>query len=327
MAYSKSKLLNIKNFDEIYDMLINNCANPDTRFHPTAGDFSFLVNFEEELELFMGKAFQWKNDKNILVGIAWPDHRGTHYICTRQTDPKIYDVILNDIEAGVSGSDEIWLWNCETDTAKQDVLKHRGYGTNGWYMFYGHKSLDNFIPKINLPDGYTIRELADTDISAKADLMGVSMGDIEDRTPEKYRSMQKSMVYDKRTDLVVVDKKNTVVAFINGWLDVQNKMGVIEPCGTSHEHSGKGLMTNLMNHLFMIYKRIGITDVYIPHGGLCTYEDENDDAMRLYKKMGFKEVYKMFVRIKNYDLSKHDEYENQAYKNFYEMKNSNDRKV
>lgn len=68
-----------------------------------------------------------------------------------------------------------------------------------------------------------------------------------------------------------------------------------------------------MNHLFTIYRQNGINDVYIPHGGLCTYEDENDDAMRLYKKLGFKEVYKMFIRIKNYDIAKHDEYENRAY--------------
>jgi GNAT superfamily N-acetyltransferase len=125
--------------------------------------------------------------------------------------------------------------------------------------------------------------------------------------------MQKSYVYDKRTDLVVVDSNDIVVAFCNGWFDKKNSMGVIEPCGTSNEHAGKGLMTNLMNHLFTVYKQNGIIDIYQPHGGLCTYEDENDDAMRLYKKLGFREVYKMFVRIKNYDPGSHDEYENQAH--------------
>lgn len=57
-------------------------------------------------------------------------------------------------------------------------------------------------------------------------------------------------------------------------------------------------------------------DVYIPHGGLCTYEDENDDAMRFYKKLGFMEIYKMFVRIKNYDEKKHDEFENRTHLEF-----------
>ena len=113
--------------------------------------------------------------------------------------------------------------------------------------------------------------------------------------------MQKSIVYSNKTDIVAIDKNNNVVAFINGWFDKINAIGSIEPCGTSDQHSGKGLMTNLINYLFMIYKQNGINDVYIPHGGLCTYENENnDDAIRLYKKLGFKEVYKMFIRIKNY---------------------------
>lgn len=146
-----------------------------------------------------------------------------------------------------------------------------------------------------MPEGYTIRELDDTDIPAKVDLMGVSMGINDSRTVEKYYNMQHSILYDRRTDLVVVDQQNTIVSFCNGWFDKSNRIGYIEPCGTSDEHARKGLMTNLLNYLFMIYKRNDIRDVYIAHGGLCTYEDENDDAMRLYKNLGFQEMYKMFV--------------------------------
>ena len=316
MKYKRSSFIETQNLNEIYDFLIMNCSNPETRFHPTAGDFSFLVNFEEELGDFKIKACQWRDKENKLVGIAWPDQREIYYICTQQSNHEIFEVILDDIEAGLPSDKEIWLWNCETDPIRHITLKRREYSTNGWYMFYGHKSLVDFKPVIDLPNGYSIRELADSDIPIKVDLMGVSMGDADNRTIEKYHNMQRSAVYDKKTDLVVVDSHNSVVAFINGWFDKSNGMGVIEPCGTSDDHSGKGLMTNLMNHLFMIYKQNGIRDVYIPHGGLCTYEDENDDAMRLYKKIGFKEAYKMFVRIKNYDPSGHDEYENQTHTDF-----------
>lgn len=38
----------------------------------------------------------------------------------------------------------------------------------------------------------------------------------------------------------------------------------------------------------------------------------NDDAMSLYERLGFMEIYKMFVRIKNYNYSENDEYENRA---------------
>jgi GNAT superfamily N-acetyltransferase len=253
----------------------------------------------------------------VLAGIAWRDHSGTYYICTRQTDHEIYGVILDDIEKETPENSEIWLWSCETDAERQSVLKQRGYSTNGWYMFYGHKSLVDYVPSVNVPEGYMFRELVESDLPEKVRLMGVSMGGIENRTVEKYRNMQKSVVYNSKTDLVAVDNDGKVVAFINGWFDKENGMGMIEPCGTDEGHSGKGLMTNLVNRLFEIYKQNGITDVYIPHGGLCTYEDENDDAMRLYKRIGFKEVYKMFVRIKNYDPSKHDEYENQVHSDFY----------
>ena len=315
MKYIKSSLSGIQNFDEIYELLIENCGNPETRFHPTAGDFSFLVNFEEEdLENFKNKSFQWRDNDNKLVGVVFPDYRGTYYICTLQINHEIYEIILNDLEAETQENNEVWLWNCETDQVRQTILKQKKYSTNGWYMSFGHKSLVDFTPTINLPEGYTIRELTDADLKNKLELMRVSMGDNKlARTIEKYKDMQKSIVYNNKTDLVVVDKNNNVVAFINGWFDKKNAIGSIEPCGTTDQHSGKGLMTNLMNHLFMVYKQNGINDVYIPHGGLCTYEDENnDDAIRLYKKLGFKEVYKMFIRIKNYDPSKHDEYENKV---------------
>lgn len=316
MKYFKSSLCDMHNLDEIYDLLIENYENPETRFHPSAGDFSFLVNFEEELEDFKNKAFQWRDTYNKLVGIVWPDHRGIYYISTRQTNNEIYEIILEDIEFGLLKDEEIWLWNCESDKVRQTVLKQRYYSTNGWYMFYGHKSLIDFSPTINMPEGYTIRELVDADIPAKVELMGVSMSINNTRTIEKYNNMQKSILYDSSTDLVVVDKYNTIVSFCNGWFDKRNGIGSIEPCGTSDDHAGKGLMTNLLNHLLMIYKQNDIKDVYIPHGGLCTYEDENDDAMRLYKKLGFMEKYKMFVRIKNYNLSKHDEYENRAHSEY-----------
>ena len=316
MKYKKSSLENMQNLDEVYEMLVENCANPQTRFHPTAGDFSFLVNFEEELADFKNKAFQWRDSENKLAGIAWPDHRGIYYISIRQTDSDIYNNILQNIEAGLPEDKEIWLWNCETDITRQIVLKQREYSTNGWYMFYGHKSLANFTPEVTLLDGYSIRELADSDLPMKVELMGVSMGDIDTRTVEKYHNMQKSVVYNNKTDLVVIDSNNTVVGFCNGWFDKKNKMGVIEPCGTSEEYMGKGIMTALLNHLFTVYKQNGIIDVYLPHGGLCTYEDENDNAMRLYKKLGFKEVYKMFVRIKNYNPLNHDEYENEVHSHF-----------
>ena len=315
MKYIKSSLSGIQNFDEIYELLIENCGNPETRFHPTAGDFSFLANFEEEdLENFKNKSFQWRDNDNKLVGVVFPDYRGTYYICTLQINHEIYEIILNDLEAETQENNEVWLWNCETDPVRQTILKQKKYSTNGWYMSFGHKSLVDFTPTINLPEGYTIRELTDADLKNKLELMRVSMGDNKlARTIEKYKDMQKSIVYNNKTDLVVVDKNNNVVAFINGWFDKKNAIGSIEPCGTADQHSGKGLMTNLMNHLFMVYKQNGINDVYIPHGGLCTYEDENnDDAIRLYKKLGFKEVYKMFIRIKNYDPSKHDEYENKV---------------
>lgn len=194
MKYTKSNLYDMQNLDEIYDILIENYANPKTRFHPSAGDFSFLVNFEEELDDFKSKAFQWRDNENILVGIAWADFRGTYYICTKQENDEIFEIILSDIESELPQGKELWLWQCETNTDRETVLKKRNYSTNGWYMFYGRKSLEGFSPLINLPNGYAIRELDEMDLPAKVELMGVSMGDNDSRTVDKYRNMQKSPV-------------------------------------------------------------------------------------------------------------------------------------
>ena len=84
---------------------------------------------------------------------------------------------MNDLEAGIHENNEIWLWNCETDSVRQTILKQKKYSTNGWYMFFGHKSLVDDTPIINLPEDYIIRELTDNDLQGKLELMGVSMGE------------------------------------------------------------------------------------------------------------------------------------------------------
>lgn len=144
MKYKKSSVGDMQNLEEIYHLLIENYANEEMRFHPSAGDFSFLVNFEEELDDFKNKAVQWRDTYNSLVGIVWPDYRGIYYIITRLRNHELYKIILEDIENGMSEKEEIWLWSCNSDTVRETVLQQRNYGTNGWYMYYGHKSLMDF---------------------------------------------------------------------------------------------------------------------------------------------------------------------------------------
>jgi len=45
-------------------------------------------------------------------------------------------------------------------------------------------------------------------------------------------------------------------------------------------------------------KALGVTKLYINHGGLWTLDPEPDDALRVYQRAGFKEWGKMFVWCK-----------------------------
>lgn len=52
-------------------------------------------------------------------------------------------------------------------------------------------------------------------------------------------------------------------------------------------------------------KKIGVEKLYINHGGLWTIDPEPDDALRVYNKVGFQELGKMFVWCKSFEGGKH----------------------
>lgn len=112
------------------------------------------------------------------------------------------------------------------------------------------------------------------------------------------KRLMNSPTYRQELDLVIVDKSEQVVGFANIWKDISNNIALIEPFGTAENHRRKGLATNLLYEIMNRLKRMGISKLYINHGGLWTLDPEPDDALRVYNKVGFKELGKMFVWCK-----------------------------
>lgn len=104
--------------------------------------------------------------------------------------------------------------------------------------------------------------------------------------------------YKQELDLVVVYETNQVVGFANIWHDTHNNIAIIEPFGTVATHRRRGLATNLLYESMRLLKKLGVSKLYINHGGMWTLDPEPDEAMRVYNKVGFKELGKMFVWCK-----------------------------
>lgn len=102
------------------------------------------------------------------------------------------------------------------------------------------------IPPPQLPEGSTIRSVADEDdVEKRRVLRGLAFGDR--RAPSQwppasaFRTMQQAPDYRADLDLLAVAPSGEYAAFATLWLDQANRYGNFEPVGTHVDYRGRGL--------------------------------------------------------------------------------------
>ncbi|MCT1403709.1 GNAT family N-acetyltransferase [Paenibacillus sp. p3-SID867] len=190
-----------------------------------------------------------------------------------------------------------WVVTKYEDATRVETLEARGYTKHTWYMYSGSIELDDSIPNPLFPQGFMVRPINSNDLEQKVNIMGGSAG-LTAPMMEVYQRLMSSPTYKQELDLVIVDEEDQIVGFANVWHDTANNIANIEPFGTAPSHRRKGLATNLLYECMHRLRKMGISKLYINHGGLWTLDPEPDDAMRVYIKVGFQLLGNMFVWYK-----------------------------
>ncbi len=296
--------VNEEDYSALRSLIIQKFAHPERRFYPSLGDLDYIRAFEEGERSFQDKVTICELENGTIVGAIWPGFFRILYCITGPEYAHLEDNIFEWAEQRYCGPSledrtgkEVYIWGYEEDTLRSGILKARGYSKHTWYMYSGVIDLHSSIPTPKFPEGFKARPIQSADLEQKVAIMGVSTGHSEP-TLEKYRRLMNSPTYRQELDLVVVDQDNQVVAFANIWHDPHNQMAIIEPFGTKESHRRLGLATNLLYESMQRLRNLGVSKLYINHGGLWTLEPEPDDALRVYMKAGFKELGKMFVWCK-----------------------------
>ncbi len=282
---------NESDYQLMRNLIIKNQRDPLTSPYPSLGDLDFRRFLENDAE-GIGNVHLWKDECDKLMGFIWPDKTDPLMVC--DTESIAYEeYMLVWAEEKICGSlnknEQVYHYmDCYNKNQKRIALLNRlEYQKTEYFCWYGILNLNRFTPIIYLRKGYIIRALEKRDITQRMILHEIAAGKSIDE--KRYHSLiENAPTYKKDLDLICVSPDGKVAAFSTLWFDSKNMTGLIEPYGTHPDHRRKKLMSSLLSHGLEKLKQLGVTTVFVSHGG-CDSE-ELDSALKLNLKMGFKEL-------------------------------------
>jgi GNAT superfamily N-acetyltransferase len=279
-------------------------ADPNRRFYPSLGDFDYNRAFGGDK--FLQSLTICEIEDGTIIGAIWPGHYRIIYCFTGPEFVHLEDEIFAWAESHYCGLPledrsglEVYIWGYVEDHPRVETLKARGYEQHTWYMYSGVIDLETANHEPHFPEGFKVCPIKTGNIEQKVMIMSGSAG-LTAPDMNIYRRLMSCPTYSQDFDLVLLDEANTVVGFANIWLDSENNIAIIEPFGTAPTHRRRGLATNLLYECMRRLKEVGVSKLYINHGGMWTLEPEPDDAMRVYTRVGFQELGSMFVWCKSF---------------------------
>jgi len=235
----------------------------------------------------------WETEMGKLVGVAHPEGHlrleksdadifleiHPHY---RHLEEEMFEWAEEHYAASRPSDAESWPLNTyvyDYDKQRADLLSHRGYRNLGQSGYKRRCSLDGCIPAVELPTGYAVRAVDETDMEAWAAVVGAAFNNPL-TTADRCSVWLDAPANRIDLDLVVVAPDGTLAAFAIAWFDEANRIGMFEPVGTHPEHRRRGLARAGMCEGLRRLKALGATMAYVGTG-------TDVAANRLYESVGF----------------------------------------
>jgi len=132
----------------------------------------------------------------------------------------------------------------EHDEPLQALLAQRGYARQAEHPEWMSEYIIDALPKIQLPEGYIIRSMADdNDLAKRCAIYGYGFNHRDPKewaTPFTYAELQKAPNYRQDLDLYVVAPDGEWVACAIAWYDPLNRRGMFEHVGTHLDYRRRG---------------------------------------------------------------------------------------
>ena len=183
------------------------------------------------------------------------------------------------------------------------VLEFKGFQADR-YFFDLARSLDQPMPDVMLPEGFTIRPLdGEAELTAWVETFNQSFIDHwnhQDMTIERRQHWMRLLSYRPDLDLVAVAPDSTLAAFSYCLIEDANnqRMGVrdgwVADLGTRRGYRKRGLARALLTASIQAFKAAGMETAKL------TVDAQNPTgALRLYESVGFQKVETWISYVKN----------------------------
>ncbi len=256
-----------------------------TQVYATVGELDWWRWTADDAEAIR-HARLWFDERDGLVGIAWP--------AQEQVDVVVHPNYRGLDEAMLAWSEEhrrgnatgttMAAWAYESDTARQEVLRRRGYQPTDQTLHLNRQALDGPVPEPRLPPRYAIRHVwGEEDLERRVAVHRDAFAPSR-MTVAKHRAVTVAHSYRSDLDLVVVAPDGSFAAFCIIWLDEANRIGVFEPVGTHSAHRRLGLGTAVVREGLRRLRDRGALTAYVTSLGTA------EAANALYASAGFELV-------------------------------------
>jgi ribosomal protein S18 acetylase RimI-like enzyme len=125
------------------------------------------------------------------------------------------------------------------DTARLAWLTHRGYRSNGEWL-YLERALHTALPPARIPPGFVVRSVLNGE-EALARAMVLAAAFEAPPDPERYQHFMQSPGYSADLDIVAIAPNHQFAAFAMCWVDQNNQVGQFEPVGTAPAFRRQGI--------------------------------------------------------------------------------------
>jgi GNAT superfamily N-acetyltransferase len=163
--------------------------------------------------------------------------------------PELIAPMLDWAEARyrVQGSDQpLMIEAIESNAARCDLLKSRGYSLFPGYFIHRHKRLDpNEIEPVNLPPGFSLRPI-ETDEDRRLYPIAVQSVFNRSATVEQDEFLKQAPSYTPDLHLAIWSEQREIAAFCTVWIDPVNHYAEFEPVGTVPRFQKRGLGSGLL---------------------------------------------------------------------------------
>jgi ribosomal protein S18 acetylase RimI-like enzyme len=181
-------------------------------------------------------------------------------------------------------ADGLTLWSLESNTSLVGALEGAGLARgDGVYLLLHRELSAESVPEVELASGHVVRAVSEGEIDARVEVHRAAFAPSK-LTSELYHRVMGSPEYRPELDLVAVDGSGVMRAFVLGWLDRQNALGLFEPVGTHPDARRLGLARAVGAEALRRLERLGARRAIV--GALSG----DERSLRLYESLGFRVV-------------------------------------